>query len=243
MQQLCDDFISRGAVVMGLLILLTVTMGCASSSPWVPLGDGVERQQSGGGSVIAHRVQLSRFQAHIVSFATPTRVADVAVNGDYIATNAGFFDDKLAAMGIVVDDHNNHGRMLPKWGALRVDAEGPKILAPGTVAATPTTTAMVQGIPRLLVDGAIVDGLVAQTAVRTAVCVTPTTMTMVVTTAAMDATQFATHLRDVVQCRDALNLDGGPSTQLSVRVGAHVEQRPGGWGVPNMLMLSRRDSR
>jgi hypothetical protein len=216
-----------------------VTAPTVATPAWTPITDGVQRQESrlGAGAVIAYRVLLDRFVPHVVSFATPTRVPDAAPIGDHLAVNASFFDEKQLAMGLVVDDAGVHGRVLSKWGALRVDATAARVLAPGSIEATPTTTAMLQGIPRLVVDGDIVEGLVAQTAVRTAVCVGPAMLTLVVTTAAAEATAFASHLRDVVLCRDALNLDGGPSTQLSVHLGAHSERREGGWGVPNMLLL------
>jgi hypothetical protein len=38
-------------------------------------------------------------------------------------------------------------------------------------------------------------------------------------------------------CWDALNLDGGPSTQLVVKLPAMALSRPGGWGVPNALVV------
>jgi hypothetical protein len=224
----------------GLLVLLMTA--CSPSSTWVTLGEGVERQESNsdGVVVIAHRVSLATFEPQVVSFTTATRVPDAAPPHDHIAINASFFDDHQRAMGIVVSNGVVQGKALSKWASLRVDDRGPRVLAPGVSDVSATTTMMVQGIPRMVVEGGVVAGLVAQTAVRSAVCVTPTTMTIVITTAAIEATRFATHLRDVVRCRDALNLDGGPSTQLSVRMGDHLEQRSGGWGVPNMLVLSRR---
>jgi len=38
-------------------------------------------------------------------------------------------------------------------------------------------------------------------------------------------------------CWVALNLDGGPSTQLSVATPALTLEVPGGWGVPNGLAI------
>ena len=39
-------------------------------------------------------------------------------------------------------------------------------------------------------------------------------------------------------CSDALNLDGGPSTQLVVRLPALTLSLRGGWGVPNALVAT-----
>ncbi len=41
-------------------------------------------------------------------------------------------------------------------------------------------------------------------------------------------------------CTDALNLDGGPSVQLSVAVGGFRLERPGGWPVPNGIAIYGR---
>ena len=115
-----------------------------------------------------------------------------------------------------------------------------KVLAPGADLQAFPATALVQGLPRLMVDGAVMEKLKDQWAVRTAVCADAGFATVVVTRGAVSSTAFAAHLRDVVGCKDALNLDGGPSTQLSVQAGKHVESITGGWGVPNLLILTPR---
>jgi len=56
----------------------------------------------------------------------------------------------------------------------------------------------------------------------------------------IEATDFARFLSDApvrggLGCSDALNLDGGPSTQLVVRLPA-MTLSVRGWGVPNALV-------
>jgi hypothetical protein len=65
---------------------------------------------------------------------------------------------------------------------------------------------------------------------------------LVVSTKA-EATAFARFLADPpdkggLACSDALNLDGGPSTQLVVKLPALALSLPGGWGVPNALVVA-----
>jgi len=43
-----------------------------------------------------------------------------------------------------------------------------------------------------------------------------------------------------LQAPDALNLDGGPSTQLVVKLPGLALSLPGGWGVPNALVVAPR---
>jgi hypothetical protein len=61
----------------------------------------------------------------------------------------------------------------------------------------------------------------------------------------VETTAFARFLADPpdqggLGCRDALNLDGGPSTQLVAKLPALSLSLPGGWGVPNALVVVPR---
>ena len=59
----------------------------------------------------------------------------------------------------------------------------------------------------------------------------------------VEATAFARFLADPpdrggLGCREALNLDGGPSTQLVVKLPALTLTLPGGWAVPDALVVA-----
>ncbi len=67
-------------------------------------------------------------------------------------------------------------------------------------------------------------------------------VTLVVSTKA-EANAFARFLagspeKSGLGCVDALNLDGGPSTQLFVKLPGLDLSLPGGWGVPNALVVT-----
>lgn len=242
----------RTVVVVAALVLLACS-GRADPA-FVPLRPGLERQASTivgvDVDVVAFRADLHSWQARVVSAPRPRRVHDAVLAAlpvlgdgrvaDHVAVNASFFDPDLNAMGYVVDDHGGHGRPLPAWGALALFPHTSRVVAPGADLKALPATGLVQGLPRLVVDGAVVAGLKRQDAVRTAVCTDDNALTVVVSKGAVDAVAFADHLRRVVGCRHALNLDGGPSTQLAARVGDHSESVVGGWGVPNILLLTPR---
>ena len=66
---------------------------------------------------------------------------------------------------------------------------------------------------------------------------------LVVTTTRVDATEFARFLAAApgtggLGCRDALNFDGGSSTQLTAHWGAFEARIDGAWGVPNALVVT-----
>jgi uncharacterized protein YigE (DUF2233 family) len=81
-----------------------------------------------------------------------------------------------------------------------------------------------------------------QRAERTAVCAEGSVIVLVISTKA-ETTAFARFLAEPLEkgglgCEVALNLDGGPSTQLVVKLPGLALSLPGGWGVPNALVVA-----
>ena len=193
------------------------------------------------------RMDLEKVGLRVLAAGGPTtrREVDVIARSleDVIATNASFFDDKDRAMGMVIDQGRAISkRIIPSWGALVIQ-DGQAAIYPGSKLATLSATKLdlvVQGTPRWVIDG-VVPKLKAQEARRTAICAQNHFVTLVVATTPVQAQPFAQFLarsRDKggLGCEQALNLDGGPSTQLAARIGDIRMNAPGGWGVPNALV-------
>jgi hypothetical protein len=161
-----------------------------------------------------------------------------------VAINASFFDTEGKAMGLAVDG----GRVMAdakrrSWGALVIDDRNARIVLGAEIKDDHAYRLVVQGIPRLVVEGKI-QPLKPQLAERTAVCARGRVVVLVVSTKA-ETTPFARFLADPpnqggLGCHDALNLDGGASTQLVVKLPALSLSIPGGWGVPNALVVAPR---
>ena len=144
-------------------------------------------------------------------------------------------------MGLAVDE----GRAMVasnrrSWGALVVDGRKARIMLGADIPDYRVYRLVVQGIPRLVVQGQV-QRLKPQIAERTAVCAEGSVVVLVVSTHA-ESTALARFLADPADkgglaCVDALNLDGGPSTQLVVKLPGLALSRPGGWGVPNALVV------
>jgi hypothetical protein len=159
-----------------------------------------------------------------------------------VAANASFFDTEGRAMGLAVDE----GRVMVRsnrraWGALVIDGTQGRIMLGADIQNPLDHRLIVQGIPRLLVGGRVPQ-LKPQIAERTAVCAGGNLVVLVVSTR-VEATAFARFLADPpdrggLGCWDALNLDGGPSTQLVVKLPGLALSLPGGWGVPNALVVA-----
>jgi hypothetical protein len=193
----------------------------------------------------AFRVDLVVARLHLVpAGGPPSRGTVEQIAAPYpavVAVNASFFDEEGRAMGLAVDG----GRVLAparraSWGALVVDGTKARIALGGEIRGPLDHLLVVQGLPRFVVGGAI-PRLKPQVAERTAVCAEGHVLVLVVSTRA-EATGFARFLagsreRGGLGCPDALNLDGGPSTQLVARLPGLRLSMPGGWGVPNALIV------
>jgi hypothetical protein len=158
-----------------------------------------------------------------------------------VAINASFFDTDGRAMGLAVDEGRSTGSgKRPSWGALVVEGSQARITRGADMSDQLVLRLVVQGIPRLVVGGKV-PGLKQQIAERSAVCAEGSVVTLVVSTK-VETTAFARFLADSSEkgglgCVDALNLDGGPSTQLVVKLPGLELSLPG-WGVPNALVAT-----
>jgi hypothetical protein len=194
----------------------------------------------------AFRVDLDVAEIHLVPAGAPASRRTVEqIAAPYpaaIAVNASFFDHEGRAMGLAVD----RGRLLARdkrqsWGALIVNDKSARIVRGVDIKDDPLAIrVIVQGIPRLVIGGTV-PRLKPQVAERTAVCANGTVIILVVSTRA-EATPFARFLADApdqggLGCSAALNLDGGRSTQLVVKLPSLRLSVPGGWEVPNALVV------
>ena len=193
----------------------------------------------------AFKVDLEGADLHLVPAGGPASRRPVEqIAAPYplaVATNASFFDQEGRAMGLAVDG----GRLLAtgkrqSWGALVVNGTRAQIVLGAEVQEPLAHRLVVQGIPRLVVAGTV-PRLKPQIAERTAVCAEGNVVILVVTTK-VESNAFARFLagppdKGGLGCADALNLDGGPSTQLVVKLPALTLSVPG-WGVPNALVVA-----
>jgi hypothetical protein len=194
----------------------------------------------------AFKINLDVVELRLVPAGGPSgrrRVEEiVAPYGAVVAVNASFFDTEGRAMGLAVDE----GRLMAKgrrqsWGALVVDDRKARIVLGADVSDPLAYRLVVQGLPRLVVGGKV-QLLKPQLAERTAVCADGNSVVLVVTTK-VETPVFANFLAEPLDrgglgCSDALNLDGGPSTQLVVKLSTLALSMPGGWGVPNALVVT-----
>jgi Phosphodiester glycosidase len=218
----------------------TVAPGIAHSTFEVPV-DGADPFAGH-----AFKIDLDAADLRLVPAGGPSsrRTVQQMVAGypAVVAINASFFDTEGRAMGLAVDEgRSTGGGRRPSWGALVVEGRKARITVGAEIGDHLAPRLIVQGIPRLVVGGKV-PGLKQQFAERSAVCAAGSVVTIVVSTKA-EANAFARFLAGPpatggLGCVDALNLDGGPSTQLVVKLPGLDLSLPGGWGVPNALVVT-----
>jgi hypothetical protein len=243
----------RAALVCGAALGVALAFAARGDTParWAPLGRGVEHLALASGPIAGHAFRFRPAEVELHLLPAPggrARVDAIAPRDDVIATNASFFDEAGKTMGLAIDGGRSlGGRRLARWAAFVMDGERAWIDRGSALDAAAVHDVVVQGLPRLVVAGAV-PRLKPQRAMRTAICVARAHVVLLVTTSSVDATELARFLaapaaQGGIGCEEALNLDGGSSTQLVARWGGFVAHVDGAWGVPNALVVTPRPPR
>lgn len=257
-------FAPRGKRYGWLILLLAAcqTTLCGSSFPsapvqWRTLEEGLRYGTfvQNGTTFHALRVDLARHRLEVADARPGRAVADVAAlvleRGALAGVNGTFFDEKQRPLGWLVSAGTvlNPIKDTDWFAALVVRDKGASVLpteALKGIAGTSPELAVQVG-PRTVVDGQPLK-LKKQSADRTAVCVVgPRDVILLVTAGQpVEANWLAQWMARPessggLGCQSGLMFDGGPSTQLAVRTKALNVDVPGGWPVPNAVVVVPRE--
>jgi uncharacterized protein YigE (DUF2233 family) len=165
--------------------------------------------------------------------------------GAYLVVNGSFFDPEQRPLGLVVGNGREQSRLRNTDQGIFLIAGGePRIQH--TRDPLPANLEMaVQSFPRLVVGGRPLR-LKPQVSRRTSVCLPGDgTVVIVVVPYPISLAELAGAMARPpaaggLGCWAALNLDGGPSTQLSFAAPERSIEVEGGWPVPNGLAVLPR---
>lgn len=157
-----------------------------------------------------------------------------------VAVNGGFFDADGHSLGLRVA----HGRRVnrahhTKWGVFLVRSGAAQIVPTSEFHMQPQIREAVQCGPRLVINGRTTT-LKPQWASRTGIGIQRDGRVILACSAGELSFQEWADLwaaRDGLNCRDALNLDGGSSTQLSLKTRTTSLQILGGRLVPDAVVV------
>jgi len=198
--------------------------------------------------VHAFRFSLKRYRLAVALASERHRlassVATFAKQADaLLAINGGFFTPTLRPLGLRI----RHGEVLSPlrgiswWGIFYVRHNRAHIVPPRAYRSARHIEFAVQGGPRLLVGGRI-PPLKRGVAERSAVGITKRGDIILLVTEhyPLSTTDLAKFMREKLQCRDALNLDGGSSSQLYASIGNTKVDVRGLAPVTDAILLTKR---
>jgi uncharacterized protein YigE (DUF2233 family) len=168
----------------------------------------------------------------------------VSKTGGFVAINAGFFDPVFKPLGLIVKDGNilNPVRSVSWWGVFSLDKNtGPQVSRVEEFLLRPSVEMAIQAGPRLLDDGKPLP-LKKNDSQKTFIGITPEGEILLGATdvCALDAADLSNILLKDLQLKEALNLDGGSSTQLYAKVGPFEKEIPGVTAVANGIVVIKR---
>ncbi len=214
---------------------------------------------------IARGVALCEFQTNATSQDLPVQITALRVapgrvhivsgdkleasqwrqkSGAIATVNGGYFDPEGRSLGLRISDNKRLHDLRPAdWGVFLIEGERARIIHTRDYKAlrdkgrTHRVLEAVQCGPRLVVDGQLTK-LKPQWARRTALGIDRSGR--VVVAVADGELSFAAWQKlwaTTLNCPNALNLDGGGSTQMSLQSGNTAREISGSWPIPDAVCI------
>lgn len=225
----------RSICVVNILILMLFGLGVAhaASTPWSALETGLDYRKlsvtpaSGdtAGTIHFFRIDSKRWKLRLLSAKQFNResatVKFLAQEGHArLAINGGFFGTDFKPLGLRISNSTqlNSVRNISWWGIFAVVLGKPQVFSMRDYAPVATPEFAIQAGPRLLVNSSIPTTLKEGFDQRSGIGVTADGLIVLAVTerAWLSTTEFAQWMRSSEGggCTNALNLDGGHSSQL-----------------------------
>ena len=243
-------------VFFGLAIILLIAFGvwqlrAKTETRWHTIAPGVEMRtlSVGGGSTLGGATEIIALRttpSHLKILKGETRDASAWREDEksLAVINGGFFDPKGKTLGLRVCDGAKKGDLHnADWGVFFIRKGKAGVLHTRDFKKKYTSyvniSQAVQCGPRLVVDGKTTD-LKPQTARRTGIGIQRDGKIIVaISDGALPFDDWANlwAKSDGLNCRDALNLDGGGSTQISIKTKKKSLEVSGLWPVPDVVAI------
>lgn len=227
----------RRLLYVALLLCFSATSSSLAATVWQTLAPGLEYTQlypemfDSSAQLHAFRIDLQHYQLRsTLENSVKLAAADVrefaTQHNALVAVNGGFFTTELKPLGLRISAGKilNAERAISWWGVFLIRNNKPEIIAKKLYHWSANIDFAIQSGPRLIVNG-IIPKLKAEINERTALCINRNNQVIIMAThrAPMSTTQLAELIRqpeshDGLDCYNALNLDGGSSTQLYAQI-------------------------
>lgn len=227
------------------------SLSAKAEPTWRKVAPGIElRSFAGAGSygatkILAVRVDPAKVRIRVVKIKPKGETlgarAEEVCPAKGAAINGSFFAEEpfMQPMGLLICDGKKIQRRFPvgEWGTFLVMAKQADIIKSANKLPAGVKQA-VEGKPRLVIDGKI-PGFKPQSAARRSAVGLDAKgrVVLAATDGLLTLAQWAGVLKNNLKCIKALNLDGGPSTQMCVK-GKVPQTITGGWPVPVFITVA-----
>lgn len=238
-----------------LVIVFLFLSSATTASPWKKLAPGIEYRDIGANvltpwsHVHVFRIDLKHNQFDLMQASELDRkqasVDQFAHRGNaLIAINGGFFDKDYRPLGLRIGHTTQYSpiKQISWWGIFQIKDNQPSISSFSRFNADTSAHFAIQSGPRLLVNGKI-PALKAGHAERTALGITKDGRVIVLVTdhAPMTTTTLAKFMKSSpLYCKNALNMDGGSSSQLYAHIGTFQINAHGFSNVSDAIIIKPR---
>lgn len=221
-----------------LIIIALFYCNCFAATQWQTLAPGLSYTQIYAtpgfplGAIHAFKINLADYHLQLAFTNTLNHplvvVKDLVMyNNAVIGINGGFFSPEIQPLGLRIKDGQQISpiKHISWWGIFYIKNNRPYIIPQSQYQSSKHISFAVESGPRLVVDGQI-PALKAGWSFRSALGITPKGEVIIAVTDRVPITtkMFATILRKPeakggLNCVNALNLDGGSSSQLYAQLG------------------------
>lgn len=211
---------------------------------WNRVEEGLEYRREGEPAVHFFRIDPSRYRLDLL-LASDYKLSALAADnyrsrsGALLVINGGFFDEAFRSLGLLYRRGQTVNPVRKAaWGIFLVGAGGPRVIHQKEWSSDGVTTAIQVG-PRLIVDGKIQRFKEGVPSRRSAIGVTKEGWVMIaLSETPLTLKEWAETLQK--DCPQALNLDGGGSSQLSAAFPGLSLKVEGVTTVPNTVAVFKK---
>lgn len=218
-----------------LYVFLQIVAFPASANQWITVAPGIEYQDLNNNALTrwshihAFRIDLNKNKLELARASTFSRLsASVSTfarrNHALIAINGGFFDENYRPLGLRINQQQlyNPLKQISWWGVFYIKNQKASLIGPRQYTNKQQPDFAIQSGPRLIINGKI-PSLRPGYAERSALGIDADgKVIMLVTENTPMTTTILAKLMQAspLDCHNALNLDGGSSSQLYAHIGA-----------------------
>lgn len=209
-------------------------------APWTRHSGGLESRTFSWRGVAIHAFRAAPSRIKIATGATLDAPDWLRREKARVVINGGYFDEAGRPLGLRVSAGSKKYRLRnANWGVFWIQKGRARIAHTRDFPAQMRPTEAIQCGPRLVVAGKATDlkpqwgrrsGLGIDARGRVVLAVADGQLTL-------DDWAQVWASNDGLGCRDALNLDGGGSTQLATSAGVQSSEVRGFWPVPDVVVI------